>query len=252
MKNSWFFFFFLLHSLFLFGQENDFKEKKDILRCVVVKIDSIENYYIIDVLSNEIKYKILSRKVHSDCYTLYEGGIFDFCIYPTIPEIASDQVYFFGIDTNIELNWGANLYVAQELCGLCYETDSANLNQCKRLVKQQEEFESAIITIYFFYKTKKSNCSIKDFYKKNIENAMPFVLFGTKTIPIYFTPKKGEVKYELFNDTINQKVFYGKVFYQYKNYYLIQGYYNSNINIKILGWIDKRQLINKLNFKNKN
>ncbi|NCU26069.1 hypothetical protein EOM86_05025 [Candidatus Nomurabacteria bacterium] len=243
MKNSYCILIFLLHALFLFGQEQNSIGKIDSIRCVIVKIDSIGNFYIIDVLSNENKYKIVSRKVHSDCYNLHEGEIYQLCLYPTIPDIASHHEHNIGLDTYVEIDWGTNLYVAQELCGLCYQTDTVKLKKCKRLISQQCELEAAMSTVYFFYKTKKDNhTTFIDFYKKQMDNAMSFTLSGTNIIPIYVSPKNADIKYQLFSDTMCQKVFNGKVLYEYKKYYLIQGYYDPDIEVEFLGWIEKRHL----------
>lgn len=235
---------------FLFSQNKNYKEIANKIPCNVIKIDSIENFYLIDVFSKNDKYKLISKKNKSACSNIYIGGLYYFTIHQTAQELVNKQ--YVDNEFYIKIDWGSNLYIVDELCGLCYETDTSNNYLCKQINEQEAKLEAILTKVFFNYYKNDQKKSIEDFKTQIKENTTPFTLTGGRFIPIYSSPIKSEINYLLFNDTINQKVFYGKVFYQYKNYYLIQGYYNSNFDIQILGWIDKRQLIHKLNFKNKN
>ena len=243
MKNIYCFLIILFQTIFLFSQERETLFKIDSIQCVVIKIDSIENFYLIDIQSNEDIYKIISRKMCNTCSNLHIGKMYQLSLYAMFPPTLNflDQRYHIGGNVFIEIDWGNNLYHAQELCGLCYETDPIKIKKCKRLINQQDAFENAMLYIYFHYDIKKNkHITFIDFIEKQKVNSIHFTLTKPKSIPVYASPEATDINWELFVDTVKQKNFNGKVLYRYRNFFFIQGYYACDDEVEIIGWIDKK------------
>jgi len=136
--------------LLLFDYGLLFSQKKMIINgidCIIVKIDSIDNYYLINAKSNEKEYKIVSRKVEIDCSNFYIdiGRVYKFNLQAS-PQLSlnhRDYMHHLGGETFVKIDWGNNLFYADELCGLCYETDTLRQKRCKQIINQQEAFENS-------------------------------------------------------------------------------------------------------------
>ena len=243
MKNICCFLIVLSQMTFLFCQE--IENKIDCPQCKVMKIDSIDFFYLIDVQSTEHQYKIVSRKMQNNYSNLLLGGTYDLSLHAIFPSMFNfrDYRHHIGRGICIDIDWGNNLYQARELCGLCYETDSIKLKECKQIINKEEAFENAMLYIYFHYRAKKDKkTSFLNFYEIKKANSIPFVLNNVEQIFIYFFPKISETKYQLFSDTTKEKEFIGKVYYEYKNFYYIKGCFVYGSGDEVMGWIEKKFL----------
>jgi len=228
----------------LFCQE--IETKIECSQCKVMKIDSIDFFYLIDVQSTEHQYKIVSRRMQNNYSNLLLEETYDLSLHAIFPPILNFQDYrhHIGRGICIDIDWGNNLYQAHELCGLFYETDSIKLKEWKQIINKEETFENAMLYIYYHYRVKKDKkISFLDFYENIKTSTLPFVLNNVEQIPIYFFPKVSEIKYQLFGNTMREKEFIGKVYYEYKNFYFIIGYYDYGSDDEILGWIEKKYLL---------
>lgn len=251
MKNICGLLIILFQTIFLFGQERDLLLFEiESIECTVMEIDSIENFYLIYVKSNEEEYKIVSKKMNNNCSKIHLRETYKLSINPMFPPILNflDQKYHIGEGVFIDIDWGNNLYYAKEFCGLCYETDSIKIRKCSKLIEQQNKLENALLNIYFHYDNKKNkHVSFADFYKESKKNSSHFITNKTISIPVYEFPEIGNIIYRLFSESSNEEIFHGQVFFKYKNFYFITGYYDNDREVEILGWVEKKYLSHNLN-----
>jgi len=224
-------------------------EKIDSTECVLVKIDSIGNFYLINFQEKNNQYKIVSRKTVNTCVNLHVGEKYKLNLIALFP-IIMNQLEFnhhIGGGICINIDWGYNLYEAQEICGLCYETDTLKLINCKNIINKQNRFENGMLYIFFHYlpidKHGEKEKTFAEFCEKQKANSIQFTLSNIKRIPINSSPLIENDPYLLFTDSINQKLFIGKILFEYNNFYYIQGNYENNPEFEIYGWIEKKFLI---------
>jgi len=220
-------------------------------QCEVMKIDSLDHFYLIDVQSNKDKYKIVSRKTQNSCSNLLLGETYKLTLVAMYSLIlnSNDYSHHIGRGICINIDWGNNLYQVQQLCGLCYETDSIKLNECKKNIAKEDRFERAMSTIRFFYlskKEKRKGTSFLEFYEEKQANSIPFVLNDVEEIPVYSFNRHEKTQYI---DTMVHKGFSGRVYHEYKNFYFIKGIYVYSNDNEIMGWIDKKDLLRNEGFK---
>ncbi len=246
MKTIYSFLLIFFQIIFSFSQEKETQFRIDTNQYMIMKIDSIDNFYLINFQSNNACYKVVSRKILNSCSNLVLGEVYKLSLSEMFPFTLnfSDQRFHIGEGVYIDIDYGNNLYYAKELCGLCYEFDSIKLLKCKQLENSQYVFENTMQYIYFHYDIDKDkSASFFEFYRDLEKNSISFVLNNIKTIPIFISPEISDINYELFNDTIEHKIFQGKIFYEYKNLYFIKGRYAGDDN-EIMGWIEKKHIIN--------
>lgn len=168
MKTIYCFLLIFFQIIFLFSQETEAKSKIDTNQYVIMKIDSIDNFYLINFQSNNGCYKVVSRKIHNSCANLVLGKVYKLNLSEMFPFTLnfSDQRFHIGGGVCIDIDCGNNLYYAQELCGLCYESDSLKLIKCKQLENSQYAFENSMQYIYFHYNIDKEKYpSFFEFYR---------------------------------------------------------------------------------------
>lgn len=123
------------------SQNFEIKQKCEIH---VVKIDSTMDYIIVYGISNNNKYKIVTRKVDSDCNNIFVSGKYNVTLI-SMNENDSFKImnrcdihYGWGGD-NIILNepdWGCNIYLVEEIFGLCYTTDVEKIEQFEKWIEK--------------------------------------------------------------------------------------------------------------------
>jgi hypothetical protein len=122
-------------------QNIEIKQKDEIL---VIKIDSTADYFIIYGVSSKNKYKIVTRKVDSDCKNVIITGKYDLTLMSmnenNFPKVMNrcDIHYGWGSD-NIILNepeWGCDIYLVDEIYGLCYTTEIEIIKQYEKWIEQ--------------------------------------------------------------------------------------------------------------------
>lgn len=246
MKHTYCFLIILFQTLQVFSQEGEPIERFDSVECIIMKIDSIDHFYLINVLSGDNKYKIVSRKTDNSCYNIHVGSLYNLNLWALQPRSMNPphERFHIGRSVFVELDWGHNFYYADELCGLCYESDSVKLRICKQLISNQEALESSMLYIYFFYTPKRNrDSSFINFLTKQEANSVSFTLYNTKPIPVYLSPD-ADTCYKLFDDTaLMDEVFYGRILYKYKRLYFVQGHYSNNDKVEFCRWIPKKALV---------
>lgn len=138
------FFLILIYSSNTLSCQNiEIKQKQYIH---IVKIDSTMDYIIIYGVSNNDKYKIVTRKVDSDCKNIVVSGNY----YVTIMSLNEnynynnnvmnkcDIHYGWGGDNIIlnEVEWGCDIFLVDEIFGLCYTTDIDEIRQFEKWIEQ--------------------------------------------------------------------------------------------------------------------
>lgn len=239
----------LLQALSSFGQETPLLKKIDSTECKLVKIDSIGNFYLLNFQEKNNQYKIVSRKTGNTCANLHTGNTYRLNLVAMWPKTMNylDVNHHIGGGICIQIDWGTNLYEAQEICGLCYETDSLKLKNCKNIINKQNRFENGMLYIFFHYLPKNKHGekekTFAEFCEIQKANSIPFTLNNIKRIPINLSPATGNDPYFLFTDSLNQKLFIGKILFEYNNFYYIQGNYENDPEFELYGWIEKKFLI---------
>lgn len=141
--------FFLLTYLFVFGNIysqnfNNFKNKKNV-EIEILKIDSTQDYYLIYANSNNLNYKIITRKC-----PYYERNIEVNKKYivtiaslnKNLPEpfqISNPCDVSFGFEegNNItnEAGWGCDIFYVYEILGLFYSTNKKEIDEYYKFIE---------------------------------------------------------------------------------------------------------------------
>jgi hypothetical protein len=110
----------------------------------VIRLDSTIDYYIIYAISNDKKFKIVTRKVDLDCKNVTVSGKYNTTltsmsenvIFPTFNRC--DVHYGWGGNNTIlnETEWGCDIFLSDEIFGLCYTTDIEKINLYKEWIEQ--------------------------------------------------------------------------------------------------------------------
>lgn len=122
-------------------QNIEIKQKHEIL---VVKIDSTTDYIIVYGISSNNKYKIVTRKVDSDCKNVFISGKYYLTLMSmnendNVKTMNRCDIHYGWGDNNIILNepeYGCDIYLVDEMFGLCYTTDVEKIKQYEKWIEQ--------------------------------------------------------------------------------------------------------------------
>lgn len=121
--------------LLLFISNKSYAQSEEPVKCVIYKIDSINNYYTIYVgeVNSDKKYKIVTKKQNDLCIlceAIRVAGKYELTIeryFKELPvEIMSldiDYEFDDGTLISVECDWGCDFFYAKEMKGLCYIED---------------------------------------------------------------------------------------------------------------------------------
>ena len=130
----------------LLSQNSEMKLVKKIYNIEIVNIDSTNDYIIIYAQSNEKKFKIVTRKVTNDCKNVFISGHYSVTLtslndhLPPIMKNSNlcDSDYGWpgnNIITN-EADWDCDIFLVDEIFGLCYTTDTYEINNFREWIQQ--------------------------------------------------------------------------------------------------------------------
>ena len=107
----------------------------------VVKIDSTKDYMLIYAVSNERKFKIVSRKVENDCKNVVIGAEFKanlISMNETSGSIQGCDVHYGwpnGNDIRNETDWECDIFLTDDIFGLCYTQNEEDKSQYKKWIE---------------------------------------------------------------------------------------------------------------------
>ena len=107
----------------------------------VVKIDSTKDYMLIYAVSNERKFKIVSRKVENDCKNVVIGAEFKanlISMNETSGSIQGCDVNYGwpnGNDIRNETDWECDIFLTDDIFGLCYTQNEEEKSQYKKWIE---------------------------------------------------------------------------------------------------------------------
>ena len=140
--NILFFVIILFLSDNLLSQNIEDKKISKTFEIEIIKTDSTKDYYIIYAISDTRKFKIASRKVDSTCRNVFINEKYTtrlISMNELIP-IANpcDVHHGFGWENIIrnEPEWGCDVFLSEEIYGLCYTTDIEEINKYKQWKKE--------------------------------------------------------------------------------------------------------------------
>ena len=267
-------FLLMLSGLSSYSQSTNFKFfRKNLVECVVIKIDSIGDYYVIDAIESKgnfvtnlqdyDKYQIISKKVNCNVNLLQEKVVYEFNImhlYPNETNSCQEHLFEKHNGIKIDIDWGFNLYACKELVGRCYDTIGCYYNSfyssCDSISSFYCQNDSTIISLtiddscydpLWEIDFESNNLSIfiaQGYIKKKKRMDESELINRYISNKRKFIIKKDSISYigsRLFDETKletlynnNQKiVLKGFVYFKYKNYYYFIGSYLDEDNREV-------------------
>ena len=109
----------------------------------VVKIDSTKDYMLIYAVSNERKFKIVSRKVENDCKNVVAGAEFTVTLtslnnsspFPVFNPCDWNYGFPIGNDIRNEPEWECDIFLTDDIWGLCYTQKQEEKSQYKKWIE---------------------------------------------------------------------------------------------------------------------
>ena len=130
----------------LSAQEVDSFKVNERINIEIIDIDSTKDYFIIYAIASEKRFKIVTRKDSFACKNVFVKEKYIVTLTSMNDKLpiflqglnTCDVHYNFGID-NVILNepeWGCDIYLVDEIFGLCYTTDKDEIDRYKQWVEK--------------------------------------------------------------------------------------------------------------------
>ncbi len=232
---------FLAYNFFALSQNVKKTNYDSVINVDIIKIDSIGDIFIIYASADSDRYKIIARKTTCNTKKIEVGRNYKINVYPWFPSSQlSDPgyVYYIGGGEYTNIDWGGSLYSAKELCGLCYDSNLINSEECNKQNKLKELIEEIVLTTYIRYdiKTSLSNKSFIDSVMKNMKEFE--ILRKEIVVNFSFFPNKPISK--VIENKESGSVFHGFILLEYEDSFLVVLNTTDNFDNNIVGWVDKK------------
>lgn len=130
----------------LYSQNIEENKISNVYNIEIIKFDSTKDYFVIYAISDERKFKIVTRKIDSACRNVFVKETYTVALKSVNKSLpiylkgsnTCDIYYDWGIGNIIinESEWECDIFLTNEIFGLCYTKDDNMIDKYKKWLEE--------------------------------------------------------------------------------------------------------------------